>query len=110
MELGYRKNEGASLKLGHSTALPDHLAGIVEVSAVHTPTIMRRQGLATELLLQVCDEADAEGMVLMLMPEGAEWLESWYARFGFATIQTAPVLMARPPNIKQGTHEPTENH
>ena len=59
-------------------------------------------GLATDLLLQVCDRADAEGVVLMLMPEGEDWLDSGMQRFGFATIQTEPVvLMARPQTLTQ---------
>ena len=100
MKLGQRRHEGASLELSVSEALPRHLACIIEISKLQTPKLLRRMGLATDLLLQVCDEADAEGVVLMLMPEGEDWLEQWYARFGFATIQTEPVvLMARPPNL-----------
>ena len=100
MQLGQRRHEGTSLELSVSEALPRHLACIIEISKLQTPKLLRRMGLATDLLLQVCDEADAEGVVLMLMPEGEDWLEQWYARFGFATIQTEPVvLMARPPNL-----------
>lgn len=100
MQLGQRRHEGASLELSVSEALPRHLACIIEISQLQTPKLLRRMGLATDLLLQVCDEADAEGVVLMLMPDGEDWLEQWYARFGFATIQTEPVvLMARPPNL-----------
>lgn len=100
MQLGQRRHEGASLELSVSEALPRHLACIIEISQLQTPKLLRRMGLATDLLLQVCDEADAEGVVLMLMPDGEDWLEQWYARFGFATIQTEPVvLMARPPNF-----------
>lgn len=114
MQLGQRRHEGASLELSVSEALPRHLACIIEVSQLQTPKLLRRMGLATDLLLQVCDEADAEGVVLMLMPEGEDWLEQWYARFGFATIQTEPVvLMARPPNLnammRQDTNERTND-
>lgn len=114
MKLGQRRHEGASLELSVSEALPRHLACIIEVSQLQTPKLLRRMGLATDLLLQVCDEADAEGVVLMLMPEGEDWLEQWYARFGFATIQTEPVvLMARPPNLnammRQDTNERTND-
>lgn len=114
MQLGQRRHEGASLELSVSEALPRHLACIIEISQLQTPKLLRRMGLATDLLLQVCDEADAEGVVLMLMPDGEDWLEQWYARFGFATIQTEPVvLMARPPNInatkRQDTNERTND-
>lgn len=114
MKLGQRRHEGTSLELSVSEALPRHLACIIEISKLQTPKLLRRMGLATDLLLQVCDEADAEGVVLMLMPEGEDWLEQWYARFGFATIQTEPVvLMARPPNLnammRQDTNERTND-
>ena len=114
MQLGQRRHEGTSLELSVSEALPRHLACIIEISKLQTPKLLRRMGLATDLLLQVCDEADAEGVVLMLMPEGEDWLEQWYARFGFATIQTEPVvLMARPPNLnammRQDTNERTND-
>ena len=103
MELGEREHEGASLVLGRSDALPAHLQDIIEVSKVQTPKLKRRQGLMTDLLMQVCDEADRERVVLLLAPEGEEWLRDFYARFGFATIQTEPeVLMARPPRIEHG--------
>ena len=112
MKLGQRRHEGASLELSRSDALPDHLAAIVEVSNLQTPKLLRRMGLATDLLLQVCDEADAEGVVLMLMVEGEAWLEQFYQKFGFATIQTEPVvLMARPPNLKrQESNERSPDH
>ena len=100
MELGTREHEGASLELSQSKELPENLSAIIEVSKLQTPKLQRRKGLATDLLMQVCDEADAEGIVLMLMPDGEEWLQGFYGRFGFATIQTEPVvLMARPPNL-----------
>lgn len=100
MRLGKRRNKGASLTLSHSKALPEHLAGIVEVSKLYTKRSMRRQGWASRLLHGMCLEADATGRVLMIMPEGEDWLDQFYARFGFATIQTEPVtLMARPPRM-----------
>lgn len=116
MELGEREHEGASLFLSHSDALPAHLRNeIVEVSKVQAPKSKRRKGLATDLLMQVCDEADRDRIVLLLMPEGKEWLQDFYARFGFATIQTVPeVLMARPPNLnaekRRETNDRKDHH
>jgi hypothetical protein len=76
--------------------------GIRELTKLHTPIAHRNKGEASQLLREVCEEADRQGIVLMLMPEpfdepdlGATQLEHWYARFGFMTIQAEPKLMAR---------------
>lgn len=104
MKLGKRKFGGATCKLGYSTSIPAHMRGnVIELSAVHCAPEHRRQGFATELLHQVCKEADAAEKVLFLMVKAgdgmtSEQLESWYAdKFGFAVIQAEPRLMARMP-------------
>jgi GNAT superfamily N-acetyltransferase len=72
---------------------------------VWTDPEARKQGFATELLKSIVDDADIEGVVLMLNPKpfgrvGLENLAPWYERFGFMTIQRKPVvLMARMPQI-----------
>ena len=101
MKLGQRTNGAASLTLSHSTALPSRLREVVEVSQVSTDPESRRQYLATGLLREVCNEADREHVVLMLLPEGEDWLQCWYERFGFIRIQENPVLMARKPMGKE---------
>ncbi len=100
MKLGQRELNEATLVLSQSNELPEHLRAIIEISQVFTPEAMRHEGRATALLSQICDEADQAKTVLMLMP--TEGLEQWYSVFGFATIQTEPVLMARPPRITNG--------
>lgn len=97
MKLGKRRIGHASLMLSHSKALPENLSAIVEISQVTTAEGHRRKGNATRLLKDVCNEADESGTVLMLMPDGEDWLTDWYEKHGFQTIQTAPLLMARPP-------------
>ena len=79
--------------------------GVLELVRVWTDSDARKQGYATELLKDICNDADIEGRVLMLHPrpfgsgKGLENLAPWYERFGFAVIQRNPVLMARMPQI-----------
>ena len=97
MKLGKRQLGAASCRLGSSDALPVHLRDVIEVSEVFVPEWHRRKGVASRLMRQVCDDADAHAKVLMLMPDGDDWLPAWYAQFGFVAIQNNPVLMARQP-------------
>jgi len=79
--------------------------GVLEVVRVFTDPEARQQGFATELMKDICNDADIEGQVLLLNPRpfgrvaGLADLAPWYARFGFAVIQKSPVLMARMPQI-----------
>lgn len=96
MRLGLRKLGAASCHLGHNAAFP---AGIVELSSLETAPHHRRKGIAGRLLDQLCAEADKSRTVLVLRAD-SEWLEAWYARYGFTPIQAVPVvLMARQPNL-----------
>ena len=45
----------------------------------------------------ICEEADKEKTVLILMPDGEPWLQQWYRTHGFVTLQPEPLIMARPP-------------
>ncbi len=98
MKTGKRQRGAASLNVGYSQAIPAHMRGkVLEVSHVHTDEVHRGKGQATQLLMDVCDEADTDDVVLMLMPNGEAWLVDWYEKFGFVEIQEYPLLMARPP-------------
>tara|TARA_R110000823_G_C15937072_1_gene500045 strand:- start:2719 stop:3093 length:375 start_codon:yes stop_codon:yes gene_type:complete len=108
MIAGQRTSGPASLKVRVSLALPKHLRDKTrEITKVHTPAAEQGNGHATELLQQVCDEADAAGLTLVLWPRpygddialSQAQLQAWYARFGFRVIQPAPVLMARAPGL-----------
>lgn len=99
-------NEHASAEVVANANIPASLAGVLEVVRVWTDPEARRQGYATELMKSIVEDADIEGVVLILTPRtfgktaGLEDLAKWYERFGFATIQTQPVrLMARMPQI-----------
>ena len=88
-------NEYASCVTMPSKYMPD---GVTELSALLTDPAHRREGFATELLQEVCNEADIEGAILALSPVDAD-TQKFYERFGFIEIQPRPVLMARAPQI-----------
>lgn len=106
MNVGERTCGPASLQVRISRALPQHLRDRTrEITKVHTPASQQQQGHATALMRAVCDEADQDGITLVLWPRhygddialGASMLKDWYAGFGFVEIQPEPVLMARAP-------------
>jgi len=118
MKTGTRFHQNASCKITFCAAIPNQLrAKTREVSCVDVPENLRKQGMATQLLKNVCDEADAGKIILLLFvkPFGGnpsmdkEQLIEWYAnKFGFAVIQTKPsIMMARMPFATPGYFKPT---
>lgn len=107
MQVGARSLKGSSLFVKGCLALPfDMRAQTREVTRVQTAPDQQGQGHATELMRQVCDEADRAGITLVLWPRPfGEWqalsqgmLADWYARaFGFAELQPEPLMMVRSP-------------
>lgn len=95
------KSGPATAQLVQNPELPE---GILEVVRVFTPVEHRRKGHASMLMHKITSDADAFGIVLLLRPQsfgedsGMD-LISFYARFGFITIQREPVLMARQPRV-----------
>jgi len=73
-----------------------------EIINVYVDPEHRRKGHATALLESVCREADCEQTVLMIECRPVEDnillsdLMCFYEQFGFSTIQSDPLLMARP--------------
>lgn len=105
MKLGPRTNGNASCKLSVPTALPLPMRqNIIELSAMRTCPDHRGKGEATELLLDVCLEADMHRRFLFLAvspdadsPLDTKQLAEFYSRFSFLPIQSSPtVLMVRP--------------
>lgn len=107
MDIGLRKFKSASLRLAEPS-LPDYdwpsdyLDNIREIVDIKSEN--PRKGHATNLLINVCKEADVEGKVLMLQVQqfsdgmGTDQLQKWYERRDFQVIQYEPVLlMARQP-------------
>lgn len=102
-------NEHAKCIVTESDEIPEEMRErIREVSQVWTDPDHRMQGYATELMKEVCEQADVENVVLMLQPRpydsasciNKEKLIEWYKRFGFVITQKSPVLMARAPEFK----------
>lgn len=105
MRPGKRQLQSAELTVSLSDAVPFHMRNMTrEISHIFVPACDRRQRLATALMNMVCQEADANGITLLLTaqpydtggPDSME-LQSWYALFGFRALQDAEAgtIMAR---------------
>ena len=100
------RNEHASCEVVKNHELPAEMDRVRELVRVWTDPEHRKQGYATELVRSVCDDADANSVVLILQPrpfghvQGLKALEGWYRRFGFIRTQDNPVLMARAPSFR----------
>lgn len=83
------------IRLGHKLAVADlsYIGGSIwELSRINVPADYRGQGYGSELLGQVCDDADNEGVTLVLNinPYGAltyQQLQDWYERWGFVASE-----------------------
>lgn len=99
--LQHWRNDGCTLRVVKNPELPPHLR-VREIIAVFTEPEQRNKGFASDLIKEVCDEADKRAIVLLLKPEkygktgGHKDLKGFYEKFGFKKIQDKPVLMARP--------------
>lgn len=105
MRPGKRVIASAELTVSMSDSVPEHMRDRTrEVTHVFVPVADRRQHLATALMNLVCQEADANGITLLLTaqpydtggPDGVV-LQSWYALFGFRPLQESETgtIMAR---------------
>lgn len=101
--IGKYQSGQATCVLQRSVQIPVEMRdGIRELTKLHTPIERRKNGDASQLLHDVCDEADRQNLVLLLhcapfgdADLGASQLQAWYERFGFMVIQAEPKLMAR---------------
>mgnify|MGYP001578879612 CR=1 FL=1 len=115
MQTGPRSLGASSLEVRISMALPTRMrARTREITKVHTDPEAQRRGDATRLLEQVCSEADALGITLVLWPKpygddialSQAQLIAWYGKHGFLQIQPEPPLMARMPCYMQADLTP----
>lgn len=94
MKVGARSLEGAALKVNLCAAVPPRLRRETrEITDVFVPSADRNSGLGSALMHQVCDEADAGGITLLLTCRND--LRRWYARFGFMVLQDDIGLLVR---------------
>ena len=115
MRPGRRELNTASLLVTLSEAVPKHMRPATrEVSELFVPAADRRKHLATALMNFICQEADANGITLLLIarPYGEDGpdedaLVAWYERFGFASLQDTSkgLFMARQVRIKNRVAE-----
>ena len=111
MRPGKRQLNSASLDVRICEAVPEEKRSQTrEITHVYVPPEDRRRRLATALLNFVCQEADANRIVLILRAgpfqhdedevEGPDedQLVAWYKRFGFQVLEQTPegTVMARP--------------
>lgn len=105
MKYGPRTFGHASLEVLAPLALPKKMhKDVREIINLHCDPIHRGSGHATTLLEQVCAEADAKRMVLVLSvepfgddaPLTKSQLVKWYCnKFDFNPIQQEPLMLAR---------------
>lgn len=105
MKPGRRELNEASVSVCLSEAVPQSMRPHVrELLNLYVPPEARHKRLATVLLNLVCQEADANGITLLLTARpqddqgpSEEKLIEWYARFGFKGLQDTPngLMLAR---------------
>ena len=100
MELGERHHGAASARIRLCPGLgPKLQASTRELCDLRVPQEQQWRGHASALLREVCKEADAAGVMLVLFVDPfdtglpADNLAAWYGRHGFAEIQAEPVKM-----------------
>jgi GNAT superfamily N-acetyltransferase len=85
---------------------PTYAHCLRELTHLYVEPEHRQQMHATKLLAHLCELADREAIVLMLVATPGdgdipiETLEAFYRRCGFRALQRAPLVMSRPPNLE----------
>ena len=109
MKPGTYTHGQASVRIGYTQVVPAPMRGrLREITSLSVAREARGQGAASALMHEVCAQADAAGLALMVLVEpydGASMdelqLSAWYARMGFKTIQAVPVMMM----VRQATKQ-----
>ena len=86
----------ASIHVGYSGVIKANKRGLLrELSEFNVPEEHRGKGEGSALLSDVCEQADQDGLMLMITADTPR-LCAFYARHGFIVIQDEGViLMAR---------------
>lgn len=96
----------SSCELRYSSLVPAHLRGLLlEIINLLTDTKQQSNNHASALMQEVCQQADQDGIVLMIVPKpfanspmSAQQLQDWYERrFGFGLLQADPAILIRLP-------------
>jgi len=87
----------ASLHIGYSQIIAPNQRGLArEITEFFVPEEHRGKGDGSELLKEVCEQADSERLLLLIIAD-TERLANFYYLHGFKTIQEKPILMVRSP-------------
>jgi len=105
MKTGTIQLGNASMHIGYPQIVPGNLRGHArEITEFYVPEEFRGKGEGSELMKDVCEEADAKNILLVLIADTVK-LAMYYERFGFIAIQKDPMLMIRAPkNEKTAVH------
>lgn len=111
MRPGRRELNEASVEIANTVAVPAAMRpGIREVKSLWVPKEQRKKRLATMLMNLICQEADANGITLILTAREydddsltEEQLVKWYERFGFQVLQldVTGTVMARKVHVPE---------
>lgn len=102
MKIGERKHGHAKCMVSFCSALPEHMRqGVREISALETDPHHRGEGDATKLMKEICADADARRMILVLMVQpfgvlprmSGPQLIAWYMTFGFQPLPNGTTTM-----------------
>lgn len=71
------------------------------ITRINVPASARGTGTGSKLLRRILDDADEEGVVLVLgvSPSGglgARELRQWYSRYGFQHLRESPLMVRYP--------------
>lgn len=92
------RTEGARPAIADVSPVDD---GVYEINRINVPEPYRGRGLASQLLADICCDADEQQVTLCLSPVPSGGLEyadlvRWYGRYGFKMMdegmQRSPIL------------------
>lgn len=105
MSPGLRNHRSASLRVAMATGLPEDMRELTR-ELIDVRSSNPRKGHANGLMAEVCHEADAWWITLLIQvrafgdaPMDDAKLERFYKKFGFRRIQDSPLLLARSPQL-----------
>jgi GNAT superfamily N-acetyltransferase len=100
MKVGRVELGDASIRIAHSQIIPPTKRGLArELTEFFVPEDKRGQGAGSALLAEVCEQADSDNILLIVIAD-TERLALFYARHGFKELPrddgASAIIMARP--------------
>lgn len=99
MKTGTVQLGNATIHIGYSQVTKPNQRGMLrELTEFNVPEEFRGKGEGSALLSDICEQADNEGLFLLLLAKDAR-LANYYARFNFLAITPQDSMMlVRSPN------------